>query len=96
MGWRESKAHGNEWYHCSCSIAGFNARNIHYIHYVNVSSAIRSVPHGPGFQIPTSSAVLKDVEESNVEMSSSRTNQQTIQNTNTVKITDQCYLIKRN
>ena len=71
MVWREPKAHGNECYFCSCNIAGFNARNKHYIHYPNVPSGIRPVPHGPGVPIPTSPAVLKDVEESDAEISSS-------------------------
>ena len=54
-----------------CSfITGFNSRNKQYIHYPNVPSAIRPVPHGPDVPIPTPPALLKDVEESDAKMSS--------------------------
>ena len=71
MVWKKPKARGNECYFSSYNIAGFNGRNKHYIHYPNVPSAIQPVLYGLGVPIPTPPAVLKDIEESDAEMSSS-------------------------
>ena len=69
--WREPKAHGNECYFCSCNVSGFNAKNKHLVFYPNLPSAIRSVLHGPDVSVLAPPAVLKDLEESSAEMTSS-------------------------
>ena len=94
MVWREPKAHRNECYFCSCNIAGFNARNKHYIHYPNIPSAIPPVPHGLGIPILTPPVVLKDVKEPDAEIPSSEC--QSADDSEYECINEQRYLVKRN
>ena len=64
MVWREPNGHGKKCYFCSCVVAGFNVKNKHKIQYLNLTCAIRQIPHGPSVPIPLPPRVLETVEDS--------------------------------
>ena len=47
----EGKDYITDCYFCII-LKGINCKNKHYVQYPNVSSAIRSIPHGPDLLVP--------------------------------------------
>jgi hypothetical protein len=53
MQWREQKNHYDDCYFCMVNFAGYNKKNKQGITHPNLLSAIRPVPHGPDFPVPS-------------------------------------------
>jgi hypothetical protein len=52
MVWREPNDHVSDCYFCLCNVKGYKAKNKSNIHYPNLPSAIRPIPHGPNIPVP--------------------------------------------
>ncbi|GFX88644.1 uncharacterized protein TNCV_2660551 [Trichonephila clavipes] len=62
MIWTEPKNHSDDCYFCSCSVQGFNLKNLKGISYpAIIRSAIRPVHHGPDLPIPSLPDTLDNI-----------------------------------
>jgi len=52
MAWRETTDHASDYYFCLTSMTGVTAKSKHAVHYPNLPSAMRPVPHSAELPIP--------------------------------------------
>ena len=52
MVWREGKDRITDCYFCKINLKGINRNNKHHVHYLDIPSAIRLIPHGPDLSKP--------------------------------------------